>query len=419
MGYLARIAITGLLLQVLTPVWCQDSPHDFSRGLPVQHQHNRIQFPGDSSAMMHFFGRLQQLLFSGQENLNLIHFGGSHVQADVFTGRIRERLSGVLPGTLAGRGLIFPYSVAKTNNPANYQVRYQGNWEAFKCTQKLLERDLGLTGMEVTTKDSAARIYIKMQAAYGPVPNFSKVTILHEPGLSSFSIRVSGSDSLIELQRDTVLGITSAQFSSRVDSICLEFFPKDSTEVNFRLQGVKLENRVPGLYYHAVGVNGAGTYSYLKCLRWAEQLYWLKPDLVVFGIGINDAAAGGFSVDSFKTNYRRLIAQVREANPNAAIILITNNDSYRKMRGRRYAVNPNGLIVQQAMFELAAELGLGVWDQFAMMGGLESMRTWELAGLARVDKVHFSFAGYRLLGDLLFSALLKSFENYLSEAEHG
>jgi len=405
---------------VLQPLHPQEIPHDFREGLPVHFQKNRIHFPGDSSAMTIFYEKLQTLLFTGKGNLNLIHFGGSHVQADIFTGRIRERLAGILPGTLAGRGLIFPFSAAKTNNPANYLVRSSGNWEAFKCTQKVLERDLGLTGMEVATRDSAARIILKLQAAYGPVPYFSKITVLHEPGVHSFSLRISGSDTLaMDLERDTVLGITTAIFASRVDSVCIEVFPKDSTETRFRLQGVQLENQLPGLYYHAVGVNGAGTYSYLKCLRWAEQLYWLKPDLVVFGIGINDAAASGFSVDSFKTNYRRLVAQVRSANRDAAIVLITNNDSYRKLRGRRYAVNPNGKLVQEAMFELAAELGLGVWDQFEVMGGLESMRTWELAGLAKADKVHFTFSGYRLLGDLMFSALLKSFETYLKEVGHG
>ena len=43
------------------------------------------------------------------------------------------------------------------------------------------------------------------------------------------------------------------------------------------------------------------------------------------------------------------------------------------------------------------------------MGGLKSMEKWQKAGLAQKDKVHFTRAGYRLMGDLLFEALQKEF----------
>ena len=38
------------------------------------------------------------------------------------------------------------------------------------------------------------------------------------------------------------------------------------------------------------------------------------------------------------------------------------------------------------------------------------MARWEAAGLAQADKVHFTPAGYKLLADLLFDAIMESYE---------
>jgi lysophospholipase L1-like esterase len=65
------------------------------------------------------------------------------------------------------------------------------------------------------------------------------------------------------------------------------------------------------------------------------------------------------------------------------------------------------------MHELAISEGVAVWDLFEIMGGLGSAKIWEEHGLAQRDKVHFTFKGYRLLGDMLFEALLTDYQLYL------
>ena len=72
-------------------------------------------------------------------------------------------------------------------------------------------------------------------------------------------------------------------------------------------------------------------------------------------------------------------------------------------------MNTNGLVVQQAFMEMAKDYGAAVWDQFDVMGGLRSMQDWEKAGLAQKDKVHFTRDSYKLMGDLLYNALIKSY----------
>ena len=164
-----------------------------------------------------------------------------------------------------------------------------------------------------------------------------------------------------------------------------------------------LDKTVKGFTYSEAGVNGAATSSWLKCDHWERDLSLVRPDLVMFSIGINDIQGPGFSVDRFKSNYRQLIRLVRRVNPNCAILFTGINDS-----SFRRQVNPHTEEVEAAMEELAKEYKAVFWDMYEVMGGWGSMEVWREAGLAQSDLVHFTPDGYRLIGDLLFDAIMAS-----------
>jgi lysophospholipase L1-like esterase len=142
-----------------------------------------------------------------------------------------------------------------------------------------------------------------------------------------------------------------------------------------------------------------------------EQLAMLKPDLVILGLGINDAYGKRFSQSNYEENYGMLISVIRRAAPETAIIFTTNNDSYIY---RRY-VNKNGEKVEQSILKMAEEYNAGVWDMYKVMGGLNSVVLWEKKNLAQRDKIHFTREGYLILGDLFFNALMKNFERYIQD----
>ena len=101
-------------------------------------------------------------------------------------------------------------------------------------------------------------------------------------------------------------------------------------------------------------------------------------------------------------------------NPNAAFIFETNNDMYRKVRKRRYVQHPVGEQARKAFFLLAEKHKAGVWDKFSLMGGLGSMAKWEKASLAKKDKIHFNMAGYHLLGDMFYKALIDAYQEHIA-----
>jgi lysophospholipase L1-like esterase len=110
-----------------------------------------------------------------------------------------------------------------------------------------------------------------------------------------------------------------------------------------------------------------------------------------------------------------LIKRILKVSPKTAFIFETNNDSYRKVRKKKYVQHPNGEVARKSFFMLADKHKAGVWDKFSIMGGLGSMAKWEKADLAKKDKVHFKTAGYQLLGDMFYKALMQAYFDHIAD----
>ena len=66
------------------------------------------------------YEKIERMVTDKTGKLTFYHIGGSHLQADIYTHDFRTFLQShwdELPGE---RGLVFPFELANTNNPANY-----------------------------------------------------------------------------------------------------------------------------------------------------------------------------------------------------------------------------------------------------------------------------------------------------------
>ena len=479
---------------------------DFSKYDFIDTSLNTIQFPRGSASFDLFFNKLDTLVFENRGKVRILHIGGSHLQADVISGRIREHLIKEYPGASAGRGFVFPYSAARTNTPASYASSYKGIWDKNKNVQKEITKPLGLLGIAISTSDPRAEITLLLDKynsepiwgetsfrvfgfsdsnnvepvlridsmdVFGTLDTASQSYVFTSPRpIDTIQIAFRWSDSTKQaevaafitdsLYKDSVAradSLARVADSLRLDSLGLlpssnsmaqvatadSMFQGDCEDVldtnclnrdeelqsamrdsaatdtvpprpHFTLTGILAENNAPGITYTNVGINGAKVSNYFEetCPLFEKEMSYYKPDLVIFAIGINDANVEVFNDKAFREDYDMLIKRIRKVSPKTAFIFETNNDSYRKVRKRKYVQHPNGEVARKSFFMLADKHKAGVWDKFSIMGGLGSMAKWEKADLAKKDKVHFKTAGYQLLGDMFYKALMQAYFDHIA-----
>ena len=406
--------IIGLSIALCFPLQAQRTKSDipavsFPKYGFMDYNYNAIQVPGkDSTRLNRFFQRIDTLIEAGTGRINVLHIGGSHVQADWVSHTIRQNLDSINGDFQTPRGLIFPFSAAKTNNPSNYKVTYSGEWNNARNVQRNREIPLGVSGMAVYTQDPLAQINISLNPDENYRWEFTQLRLLGrvEDGSDGVMPVLYYNNDTIEGYLDLITKTYLFDLPAPDYAFSMGFIQTDTVPHTFVVNGFIPEKETPGIVYHSIGVNGASVTSYLLSENFEEELYLLEPDLIIFAIGINDALSKDFTKERFCRNYNALIEKIERVNPDCAYLFITNNDSFRRISRRKYQVNTNGTVARRAFYQLAEDHQGGVWDLFSLMGGLNSMRQWQAAGLAQVDKIHFTRDGYQLIGDMFYNAFV-------------
>ena len=379
----------------------------------INYKANTLHYDAGSPSMSRFFGKWQRMVESGQGNISIVHIGGSHVQAGSLTNTVRCNILTTYPDLVGPRGMLFPYSAAaRCNNPSDYRVRCPQKMILTRNVHKEHTYPLGICGIAVTAANTLSEILIQMNEPRVSYSSSRVILLGHSEQGVVPRLRVDGREyypSYIDNRTDRYL----FNLNTAVDSFTVVLPCREGQQ--FTVSGVYLDNNRPGFIYNSIGVNGASVPDYLRCQNLVRDLRLMHPDVVIFGIGINDAVPANFDTAAFRQNYLQLVDSVRAVNPDCAFIFITNNDSFRKETRRRYSVNTNGKLAREVFYRLARDVDGAVWDQFEVMGGLRSMDSWRQAGLAQNDRVHFTTAGYQLVGDLFSNALFEAYNKYIGK----
>lgn len=407
-----RNSLLLYLLFLLQPVigQVQAIPLDLPDYSFIRYSTNYFELVENNPAFQSLFSKFDTLIGTGNNRIKIVHLGGSHIQADVYTHRIRQEMQSFYPGVLGSRGFFFPYSLAHTNNPANLWIAYSGDWQTCKNTQKTIPYIMGLSG--ITSELTSAAGSIKIVARYDTLRHydFNRISIYcnaAETGIIPIVNPVGGTVDEVTVHASGAY--VQYRLNRYSDTLLIRIAQPDSSGRLFQLYGISLENDDPGVVYNAIGVNGAKLESYLRCSLFVPQLRTLDPDWVIISIGTNEGNTREFDEAAYRDNYRQLLDSVRLAAPGAAILLTVPNDSYLYKR----FINKNTARIRQIIFEIARANGCGVWDFYSVMGGLNSVKAWYDQGLMNKDHIHFSKSGYLLKGDLFFSAFLSSWDNHL------
>ncbi|WP_396137901.1 GDSL-type esterase/lipase family protein [Flavobacterium sp.] len=465
-------SILGLLFLLTSCVFAQEVDSTFVvidstivDSIEVTFDKNDIQ---NASALVAFYERLYQLEQTKQGNLNIVHIGDSHIQADLFTARMRNKMQDSFGN--AGFGFTFPYSVAKTNNSAPIRFNASGDFQSVRNLYADNSKQVGLSGIALETKSNNFSIQLEVK---DPKYNFTSLKIITPQNADLFDVSVSSKNTIIEtkvpkrvthkvkpgevlggiadkynvslkalkkanglksdLIRDgKILIIPSKQLQPRFITKT-EFVPIDlsptifsndfqtekplnkiaivpNQQINeFALNGLILGNNQSGVTYSGIGVNGAKSSDFNKFPLFFEQLKALQPDLIIISLGTNESFDKQ-TADQYFFQLDQMINSIKFKTPLATILITTPPPS---VLHRKYT---NTFIVDyaQKIKTRAHTTGYAVWDLFEVFGGNKNIFKNAAKGLMSRDKVHYSKAGYEKQADLFFEAFLKSYELYKS-----
>ena len=379
----------------------------------IKHNLNKIE--NDSTSLAFFYEKLYQLEQKQITRVNITHIGDSHIQADNLSGLVRQKMQ--LKFGNAGRGLIFPYRSAKSNEPGSYKTITNVAWDYKRNVFYEKPLPIGISGFTIETNDSLAEINLMVKDQPKLGYSFTKFTLFHEKGQNNFDISICDDlncerGMFKSTDKLTNAFVSELKFEKPVRQIYLRNKCADTlNQKSTRIYGMLLENDSTGVLYNMIGVNGAEYRHYVMSKYFTQQLSYLSSDLMIISLGTNEAYSAGFDKDLFYRSIDSLVLSIKAINPNVNFVISTPPDSYRRTKKGRVK-NPDMKLARETVVDYCLKNNVAYWDLFEIMGGYGSMGKWYAMKLTVKDRVHFSGRGYQIQGDLFYNALMEGYEVY-------
>jgi len=419
----------------------------------------------NAKVLKDFFQKLEENENQKNQKINIVHIGDSHIQGDLMTNEIRKNLQQKFGN--AGRGLVFPYQLAKTNGSYNERFKSNRVWESYRNIYPFKNNPVGLSGiglwrdyggfvMEMNIKDPAYKFNtikiitpknqnmfdlavsskinsiqtterkvithkIKKGEVLGTIAdkyNVSVTEIKRDNRLKSNNIRAGRTLKIstnetraktISMSEFVPLALESDSYTHYYNSdnaLSRIFLIPNKEASNYELNGLVLEKDAPGIIYSGIGVNGAKFSDYNKYPLFFEQLKALHPDLLVFSLGTNESY-DHLNSGSFIKEMREFISNIKAQKIDAPIIIMTPPPSLLRRKPNTYIDDYTKQII-----EIAQKDGFAVWDLYDEFGGMSGIKQLKVQGLIGPDWVHYSKKGYEKQGNLFTQAFLKTYDNF-------
>lgn len=349
------------------------------------------------------YKKLYDLKSTGKGIISIVHIGDSHIQADFMPAVLRNGLQDFFGD--AGRGLVFPYQLAQSNAPDDISSYSNTQWQFNRAVHPEIQVNYGISGYGIKTTASNAAINFSLKNS-SSIFNRLKFFI----DTSTWVLQTAGTDSLRVLKREDASLYQEVHLGQPANSFSLLVQASDNAR---EFYGVSLENSQAGILYHAIGVNGVRYDHYNDADLFWKQLPALNADLYIVSLGTNEAQFAGFNETIFIRELTTFLQKLKQASPQASVLITTAPDSYR---GRR----PNTVLRQlnTSLIDYCNKNYIPAWDLYSITSGYGSSYSWARRGLMSRDRIHFTSEGYRLQGSLLLIALSKGYNGYVSSIEN-
>ncbi len=341
---------------------------------------------------------------STDSNFVILHIGDSHVQGGYFSSEIRRHLQAVFG--YGGRGLIFPYSLAKSYGPRGLIAKKNEDWVGYNVLNRGVKSPLGLSGYALQTIRDGSELNIRFDSKFreeifGGVMSDSvihRLNLWHSVGENSYDFTVddhfSKNDHYISGNQ---WGVTTLHSNDGFGVFKLRTVKNKAPQNQLQVYGLDLlpvHDR--GVLFYQCGVVGSQFTHFIKNAgHLLSQIAYLKPNLIIFSLGTNEAYNHQLDTLAYFREVGSLLNGIQTSCPRTSIILTSAPDTRSQNR-----VPPMQSVVNRQLRQLAQSYHLNFFDLHRAMGGDGSLYRWYDADLVLKDKLHFNPRGYGLQGKL-------------------
>ncbi len=421
------------------------------------------------TALARFYEALERAR-TGAGQARLLFYGASHVASDLFTNGIRQRLQAEFGE--GGAGFLFPAKPWRWYRHSGIKLVRSLGWQTLRVRAARPREGLyGFAGVALESRaDRQARGVISTRSNGELSGKSSRFELFYLKQPDGGRMRV-----FIDGERVGSISTASSRHEAgyqlfEVPDGHHRFEVRAIGNGPIRIFGVAIERDTPGVVLDTVGIPGARAsfHALWNDALYREQLARRRPDLVVLAYGTNEASDDDLTIPFYEKGLREVMDRIKETIPAASCLLIGPSDLPRKLQypedeeqGVRSAGEqaadqesmPDAAIENEAAPDagvnafapagqpawpdaewyaergyeprpitseiiavqrgVARDYSCGFFDLVRFMGGEMSMVRWAAASppLGSPDHIHYTLAGYRLLGEVLHRALLAGYRS--------
>ncbi|KQM49933.1 GDSL-type esterase/lipase family protein [Chryseobacterium sp. Leaf201] len=388
----------------------------------------------------------------------ILLMGDSHIQADWLTSYLRKKFQDQYGN--AGRGMVFPYTVANTNGSDDFTSASNRTWETFRLVheQKLFSQ-IGAGGFVIGNKEnSLLEISFK-----NPQDAFDKVVIYHDAQMNGSEITLYKETqplkNFIDKKKETLnhtatYGETFHEIVSKYNSTTTRLRQLNGARILHPVEGASYKTERNYLVYNADFENQIEPVASKKLTGFKTEIKVKEPQQVFLmrsdnpagnifygfqflrnvekGVVFNTVGVNGATYADF-LKYPLQVQQLVTLQPDILIIALGTNEAFApvskeefqyavtelitKFRKENAAlpvllVSPPDNIPKQSrvpeivswLRESAVQNNAAFFDLYQASGGKGSFKKAQMKKEAASDGVHFVKPGYENQAELIWKA---------------
>jgi lysophospholipase L1-like esterase len=382
------------------------------------------------------YGYLEPDIFKFHR-LTILQLGDSHTAADMFTGRVRERLQQVFG--LGGEAYIVAGKPQAGVRSALFDSDASDGWNYEALQRSDARKRFYLSGFNAVAHHTGAELTLRSRGGRGY--DRAEVAFLKVPGGGRAEVDVDGSpageinlDGAADERATIALTANEAGAPHGFRQISV----KTVSDGPVTVTGVDVSRDGDGVSFISLGFPGA-TVELLQKLATeniADDFRHMEPDVVVLAFGTNEGFNDNLDPASYARDYEQIVRRLMNIRPGLRVVIVGPPDAARPTGAChaagvgqdcgaqavvsadpgggqcRFPTPPKLALVREAQRKVAEKLGAYFWDWSSAMPGPCGAQVWAQANppLMAHDFVHMTADGYKQSADRFADYLIPLIE---------